>query len=123
MTGRIVIAEDDEALAYALGRLLEGAGHAVAVFTNANDAWDDLKADRRPGLLITDLVFPDAQVNGTALAAHARARHRHMPVIFITGYADLAGWVRQQSFGPLLIKPIEEDSLMERVRELVPSQF
>jgi FixJ family two-component response regulator len=120
MAGRVIIAEDDEALAQALGRLLKTAGYPVSVFTNSNDAWDDLKTDGRPRLLITDLVFPSPQVNGMALAAHAGNRHRHIPVIFITGYADLAGRVRRQDDTPLFAKPIQENALLERVLELAP---
>jgi FixJ family two-component response regulator len=120
MTGRIVVAEDDAELAYALGRLLTRAGYNVAVFTNANDAWDDLKTGRRPRLLITDVSFPAGQTNGAALAAHASRCHPHLPIIFVTGYADLARFVDQQSGAPVFAKPVHEDVLMKRVRELAP---
>jgi CheY-like chemotaxis protein len=41
-TGRLIV-EEVENLAYALGHLLNDAGYEVSVFTNANEARDDLR--------------------------------------------------------------------------------
>jgi FixJ family two-component response regulator len=120
MNRKVVVVEDDKILAYALGLLLSKAGYEVAVFTNANEAWDDLRKDQRPLLLITDVRFPAGQTNGLALAAHAGSRHRHLPVIFISGFGDVAPPVRRESGVHLFAKPILEDALMTCVRDLAP---
>jgi CheY-like chemotaxis protein len=122
MVNRVVVVEDDAGLAHAIGRMVERAGYRVSVFTNSIAAWDDLKATRRPRLLITNIGFPAQQPNGVALAAHARSHHHHMPVIFITGDNDGA----QRAARPdddgtaLLVKPVADDLLVKRVQELAP---
>ena len=83
--GHIVLVEDDAALAYAVSRLLAHDGYTVATFTDPLAAWDDLKSNLRPGLLLTDIRFPVSKPSGIALANHARARHRSLPVIYMTG--------------------------------------
>ncbi len=120
MTGRVVVAEDDAGLAYAIGRMLEGAGYKVALFTNAVQAWDDLKAPRRPRLLLTDIKFPIQQPDGLALARHATVYHRHLPVIYITAFAEMARLIHPERDGPVFMKPFEEAELMHWVGKMAP---
>jgi Ner family transcriptional regulator len=118
MPGRVVIVEDDTGLAYAFGRIVERLGHEVTVFTNAVEAWDDLKAERRPSLLITDIVFPGNQPDGVALAAHAGTLHPHLPVIYVTGYPKAAATLRTAPDEEWLLKPVAEDTLTRCVQRL-----
>jgi DNA-binding NtrC family response regulator len=120
MVGRVVIAEDDAGLAFAFGRIVERLGYEVAVFNNSVAAWDDLKTDQRLSLLITEIVFPPDQPNGIALAAHAGVLHRHLPVIYITGYPRFAGLVNKIRNEMLLVKPVEENTLTQWVQQLAP---
>src|SRR3954452_8116335 len=92
MTGRVVVVEDDTAVAYAIGGVVESAGYRVSVFNSSTEAWDDLKATRRPRLLITNIGFPAQQPNGVALAAHARSYHPHLTVMFMADDNDAAQW-------------------------------
>jgi Ner family transcriptional regulator len=122
MQGRVVIVENDTGLAYAFGRIVERLGHEVTVFTNTVEAWDDLKAGRRPSLLITDIVFPGNQPNGVALAAHAGTLHPQLPVIYVTCYPALAATIRRAQDEELLLKPIAEDTLTRCVQRLAPRE-
>jgi len=117
---RIIIAEDDEGLAYMLDHFLKRAGHQAKVFTSALVAWDSFKVEPRPRLLITDLVFPAKQPNGVALAAHASRQYPRLPVTFVTGDTDVASRVRGTTDGPILAKPIDVDTLMQHVAYLAP---
>jgi DNA-binding NtrC family response regulator len=123
MTGRVVVVEDDTAVAYAIGGIVESAGHRVSVFRSSTEAWDDLKATHRPRLLITNIGFPAQQPNGVALAAHARSYHHHLAVIFIADDKDAAQWTVSADGDDtaLLIKPLAVDVLVKRLQELMPS--
>jgi CheY-like chemotaxis protein len=122
MVGRVVVVEDDPGLAHAIGQIAERAGYRVSIFTSSTQAWDDLKATRRPRLLITETNFPAHQPNGVALAAHARAYHRHLPVIFVTGNTEAARWTASavDDATALLLKPVTQGLLMARIHQLAP---
>ena len=66
----------------ALVAALDLAGHQVAVFTDALEAWDALPAARLTEVLITDVQFPPGKSNGLALARMARANRPGIQVIF-----------------------------------------
>ncbi len=123
MSGRVVIVEDDTGLAYAFGRIVERLGHEVTVFTSTVGAWDDLKGERRPSLLITDIAFPGNQPNGVALAAHAGSLHPQLPVIYVTGHSGLAAALRTDEDEELLLKPVGEDTLTRCVQRLAPREI
>jgi len=46
--------------------------------------------------------------------------HRHLPVIFLTGKHGVAERLDRHSNGSLFLKPVQEDALISRVRELAP---
>jgi len=120
MTGRVVIAEHELELAYAIGHLIEQDGYDVTVFTSATAAWDDIEAHSTLRLLLTDIKFPSEQPNGFMLAQHARMHHRGVQVIFMTRYPDAAKLISLKRDGPLMMKPCDADVPMMYVRELVP---
>jgi FixJ family two-component response regulator len=117
---RIVLADDDEALVYSLTRLLEGAGYQVSAFSSSNLAWDSLRTEPRPALLIADVVFPPGQVHGIALAAHANMHHPRLPVIYLTGYEAVTPSIAADRRAVVLTKPIDEAELLRFVREMAP---
>jgi CheY-like chemotaxis protein len=63
--------------------------------------------------LITDIVMPD-RVNGVALSRMARMRRPELKVIYLTAY-DIPG-VEDDTIGPVLRKPIDDEHLVAEVR-------
>lgn len=84
------VVDDDPAFADSLARMLRVAGYRVAVYT-------DPKAllARRPspeqGCVLTDLRMPD--VDGVALQEAILAWESPIPVIFLSGHADVGATV------------------------------
>ena len=83
-SARILVVDDEEALAEMLADILrlEG-GHVVQVMTDARAALDRVAASP-PDLLFTDLGMP--VLSGWELAAQARALHPELPVVLVTGW-------------------------------------
>ena len=85
--GRVLVADDEPALARALAEMLQGLGYeaqaeasseaALAAFAADPAAWD---------LLLTDLVMPG--LSGLRLAAEVRALRPGLPVVLCSGRAD-----------------------------------
>jgi CheY-like chemotaxis protein len=118
MRGKVVVVEDDSAFAYAVGKTLEQAGYEVETYSDPTAAWTAVGAAARFDLLLTDLMFPQGQPSGVALARSARYHHPRLAIIYMTAYADAAEQAEMED-GIVLVKPIDLIALIQRVGELV----
>jgi DNA-binding NtrC family response regulator len=121
MPSCIVVAEDDSPSLYATRRTLELPGYKVVAYSSASLAWNAIREGLALDLLLTDIRFPIGQPHGIALARHLRLRQGHIPVIFMTGYLEVVEEV-PEDLGPVLMKPIERDALLEAVRTAIEKQ-
>jgi signal transduction histidine kinase/CheY-like chemotaxis protein len=86
-SGRILLAEDDEAVRTSTTRMLVHAGYTVTVAENGSAALQTLRETAEPfDLLLTDVVMPG--MSGAELARRVRALQPHISVLFMSGYAD-----------------------------------
>ena len=115
---RILVVEDNEALARGLRDNLEYEGYEVAV---AHDATTGLAAARaaRPDLIILDLMLPG--VDGYRALRELRAAGDATPVLVLTALADEADKVRGFRFGAddYVTKPFGLMELLARVDALL----
>ena len=110
----IHVVDDDEPLRTALQRLLSAAGYRVAGYASAGEFLLDPPGDA-PGCLLLDLHMPGP--SGIELQ-EALSRHDiRLPVIFLTGYGDLATGVKAMKAGAVdfLSKPVEREPLLTAV--------
>lgn len=81
--GRILVVEDEPAVADLLGEILCTSGYDVSVLNSATEAVQQL-AEGGFDVLLTDLGMP--QMSGWELARHCRDLHPGLPVILVTGW-------------------------------------
>jgi signal transduction histidine kinase/ActR/RegA family two-component response regulator len=85
--GRILVAEDDDAVRTSTGRMLERAGYTVVLAADGVIALQLLQDSVEPfDLLLSDVVMPG--MSGSVLVGHARRLKPEMAVLFMSGYAD-----------------------------------
>ena len=113
---RILVFDDDEASARALGCVLREAGFEVQVASHFQPALAALDAEPQVDLLVADIVVPEG-VNGIALSRMARMRRRGIKVIYLTAY-DLPG-VENEALGPILRKPVSDELLVAEVHRVL----
>ena len=116
----ILLVEDHTKVAAFAKTVLEGLGHMVHAFPDAESALQALPALLpSPDILITDLVMPGA--DGRTLAAHATASLPGLRVLFVSGYAhDVMAARGMLADGvELLAKPYSAGQLAARVRQLL----
>lgn len=115
-TPTVFVVDDESSVRKAICRLLASAGFASASHASADEflAGHD---PARPGCLILDLSMPG--VNGLELQQALRARGSLLPVIFLTGRAEIADSVKAMKGGAVefLTKPVEDEQLLAAVRE------
>lgn len=84
--GRILLAEDDNAIRALVKRALELDGHVVVPAEDGATALATLVRDSgRFDLLLSDIQMP--VMDGIALTLAVARDHRHLTVLLMTGYA------------------------------------
>ncbi len=115
---RLLIVEDDQALAMFLMRGLEADGHRVR---SVNDGVQGLEAfrDEMPDLTVLDLNLP--VLDGEQALAGMRALDPQLPILVLTGRQEVETRVRCLDLGAddLMVKPFSLHELRARCRALV----
>jgi two-component system response regulator FixJ len=111
----VFIVDDEEPMRNALQRLFRAAGLAVEAHASAGDFLNAYKADR-PGCLLLDVIMPE--MTGLELQAALAQRGFRIPIVFLTGSAQIATAVAAMKAGAIdfIEKPFDNEFLVERVR-------
>jgi two-component system C4-dicarboxylate transport response regulator DctD len=87
MKQTVLLIDDDEAMRRSTEQALELAGHAVRSFSGAEEALDAVSPSLN-GAVVTDIRMPG--MDGMTLMERVRAIDGDLPVILITGHADVS---------------------------------
>jgi FixJ family two-component response regulator len=111
---RVFIVDDDDAVRIALARLIRSAGYWVETFSSASEflSRSDISINRT--CMVLDIQLPD--LNGLELQ---RALDPGLPVIFLTGYGDIAMTVGAMKAGAVdfLPKPVHDVDLLRAIEQ------
>lgn len=108
----IRIVDDDTDLLEATELMLTFSGWRVKCYASASEFLaGDAPSD--PGCLILDIRMPD--MTGIELQAELNARHYDLPIIVLTGHAnvDIAVTTFRAGAFDFLQKPVDEEALMD----------
>ncbi len=116
----VLLAEDEEMVRSLTSRLLEAAGYQVIVAEDgrrAYEIWEEKKQEI--DLVVMDVVMP--QMGGRELAKLIRQDRQDIRILFISGYDSQSFRTPLTADEPtdLLLKPFNQASLLERVREIL----
>ncbi|HVV31295.1 MAG TPA: MtrAB system response regulator MtrA [Mycobacteriales bacterium] len=114
MTPRILVIDDDAALAEMLGIVLEGSGF-TASFVSEGDRALDACRDVRPDLILLDLMLPG--LDGIQVCRDIRAESG-VPIVMLTAKGDTADIVEGLEAGAddYVVKPFTPAELVARIR-------
>ena len=120
----ILVVEDDRDVRAYLVELLRDLNYRVLSAHDAVSALGMIETGNiRIDLLLTDVVLPG--MNGRQLAEQAKNRRPDLKVLFTTGYSRNA-IVHQGRLDPgvaMIQKPITQDALAARIRDLLDAKF
>jgi FixJ family two-component response regulator len=110
----IHVVDDDDDQRNALLRLLGAAGYEARGHASVGDFLLHAGPDR-PGCLVLDLRMPGP--SGLDLQAALNERPHSLPVVFLSGNADVASSVRAMKAGAIdfLTKPVESGLLLRAI--------
>ena len=114
MTSRILVVDDDTALAEMIGIVLRTEGFEP-VFCADGAAAVDVWRTQRPDLVLLDLMLPG--VDGIEICTRIRAESG-VPIIMLTARTDTADVVRGLESGAddYIVKPFNPKELVARIR-------
>ena len=116
----VCIVDDDESVRESLGELLDAADYAVISFSSAVQFLAS-GALASCTCLITDIRMPD--MDGIALQEELARRGIRVPVIVMTGHADVPLAVRAMRAGAtdFIEQPFKHETLLSAVRHALAS--
>ncbi|MBS3935719.1 MAG: response regulator transcription factor [Sulfuritalea sp.] len=115
----IHVVDDEASLRRALVFLLESAGWRVAAHESAETFLAARTEPMPPGCLILDIRMP--RLSGLELQRILNERAIRLPVIFLTGHADVSIAVQAMKLGAceLIEKPFKDQVLLDAVGQAV----
>ncbi len=116
--GMVFIVDDDEAVRDSLSWLMQSVGLQTETFDSA-DAFLKGYEDDRPGCLLLDIRMPG--MSGLELQSVLKGRGFRLPLIIISGHADVPMAVRALKAGAFdfIEKPFNDQLLLDIVQRAI----
>ena len=120
MTASVHVVDDDASFRIAVGRQLRAAGYQVFTYESGADLLAQLPVTS-PACIILDVRLPG--ISGPDLQQRLTERGANLPVIFLTGHADIPASVRTIKAGAedFLIKPVAGSELVAAIERAISS--
>ncbi|WP_242136878.1 PAS domain-containing protein [Sphingomonas sp. TREG-RG-20F-R18-01] len=116
--GVALLVDDEELVRISTAHMLSGFGFEVIEAASAKDALRLMRGGTQPDILVTDHLMPG--MSGVELALQARALLPSLPVLVVSGYAEIEGVASNL---PRLTKPFRHAELAASLTALLPGMF
>ena len=122
MPGTVYIVDDDASFRTAVERRLKKAGYEVAVYPSAQQFLDRLPDESERGCILLDVRIP--HLSGPELQERLGKLGSSVPIIFLTGYADVSITVKTIKAGAedFLTKPVSSEQLLGAIEKAMAHQ-
>jgi two-component system, NtrC family, response regulator HydG len=112
----ILVVDDDESMLRMLQLVLQRGGYPVITARTAGEGLR-LAETGEPRLAVLDWRLPD--MTGLEMLRQLKVSHPHLPVILLTGFANLEGAVSAIKEGAFdyLAKPMDNEGFLTRIRD------
>jgi FixJ family two-component response regulator len=114
----VFVVDDDASVRDAVKKLIASVGLRVETFGSARE-FLSRKRPEAPGCLVLDVRLPD--LGGLEFQRALAEANIHIPIIFITGHADVPMTVRAMKAGAVefLTKPFRGQELLGAIQEAI----
>jgi len=119
--GKILVVDDDEDFLWITDTMLQKAGYSVIQAKNGEKVLKLLEKDI-PDLILMDYRLPNR--SGLQVAADVKQRIPTVPIIMLTGYAEVGSAVEAMKMGvyDYVTKPIDNDDLLFTIKRCLEKQ-
>lgn len=111
----IMVVEDEGVVSIDIRNILRRSGYDIAAVAFLGEEAIKKAEDTHPDLVLMDIGLK-GKIDGIEAAKIIRERH-HIPIVFLTGFADENTLDRAKEATPsgLIIKPINEEELRNAI--------
>jgi FixJ family two-component response regulator len=111
----VIVIDDDPGVRDSLGRLLRSAGLQISLLGSVSEFLERVPPEG-PACLVLDVRLPGQ--SGLELQRELVGTKRQLPIIFITGHADIPMTVQAMKGGAIefLTKPFREQELLDAIQ-------
>jgi RNA polymerase sigma factor (sigma-70 family) len=122
LPGVVHVVDDDASFRNAIERRLKRAGYTVATYPSAQQLLDRLPDESGPGCILLDVRIPG--LSGPELQERLSKLGSSLPIVFLTGYADVSITVRTIKAGAedFLTKPVTSEQLLGAIEKAMAHQ-
>ena len=115
MPGIVHVVDDDASFRTAIKRLLEKTGYLVVTYASAQQLLDQRPDENPGGCILLDVRMPE--LSGPELQSRLTELGWTLPIVFLTGYADISVTVKAIKAGAdnFLVKPVSSDELLRAI--------
>lgn len=112
----VYVVDDEEPVGDSIAMLLRTVGLATQVYRDPRVFLEDYRPEQ-PGCLLLDVRMP--QMSGLEMQRELARRNATLPIIFISGHADVPMAVEAMRAGAIdfIQKPFNDDELIRRVQK------
>ena len=116
--GIVFIVDDDASVRRGLSTLFRSAG-LIVEYSDPPLRWSRARAPKRANCLVLDVKLP--AVNGIELQQHLAQSNRQIPIVFITGHADVPTTIQAMKGGAadFLTKPVDGHAILGAVSSAI----
>ena len=97
MSGIVYVVDDDAFFRAAIQRQLEQTGYRVVTYASAEEVLEQRPDENGPGCILLEVRMPG--LSGPALQSRLLELGSTLPILFITGYADVSTTVKALKAG------------------------
>jgi FixJ family two-component response regulator len=117
----VYIVDDDASVRTAIQLRLERAGYRVVAYASGEDVLKQRPDENRPGCILLDVRMPG--LSGPALHSRLLELGSTLPILYLSGYADVSTTVQVIKAGAedFLIKPVDSDELFRAIERALSS--
>src|ERR1700681_20480 len=114
----VFVVDDDASVRDAVKKLIASVGLRVETFESSRE-FLSRKRPEAPGCLVLDVRLPD--LGGLEFQRALAEANIHIPIIFITGHADVPMTVRAMKAGAVefLTKPFRGQELLDAIQDAI----
>jgi DNA-binding response OmpR family regulator len=111
----IMVVEDDQDIADALGAILSTQGYTVVNISHIDDEWDAIISKNNPHLILLDIWIGGGDGRELARRLRSGPLTKHIPIIFVSANIATPQIAAELGVEDFIMKPFDVDYLLATV--------